>query len=98
VKSGRAVLFPVYKSTYERGDGYEVDIADETNAYRDHVVLWFTDFRRSVGLPGDPRRYGHQPARLLWPGRGGAMRGIVPAVAPRIRTIILAGSYAGPVR
>ena len=30
LKSGRAVLYPVYKSTFERGDGMTSDIADQT--------------------------------------------------------------------
>ncbi len=49
VKSGRAVLYPVYKSTYERGDGFSF-YTDELTAisWRDHGIMWSKDFSRSV--------------------------------------------------
>ena len=47
IKSGRAVLYPVYKSTYERGDGF--DLANATmNSIRDHVIFWVKDLGRSI--------------------------------------------------
>jgi len=50
VKSGRAVMFPVLKSTYERRDGLDVTgtIPDETAAYRDRVIVWVKEVRRSI--------------------------------------------------
>lgn len=48
VRGGRAVLFPVYKSTFERGDGLLSDRPNLTNGYRDHVVQWYKDFARSI--------------------------------------------------
>jgi formylglycine-generating enzyme required for sulfatase activity/cephalosporin-C deacetylase-like acetyl esterase/predicted Ser/Thr protein kinase len=46
IKSGRAALYPVYKSTYERGDGF--DLAAPMNSWRDHVVFWVRDLARSI--------------------------------------------------
>jgi len=48
VRSGRAVVHPVYKSTYERGDGLLSDRPNLTTAYRDHVIHWYKDFARSL--------------------------------------------------
>ncbi|MFB3827053.1 MAG: protein kinase [Bryobacteraceae bacterium] len=48
VRSGRAVLYPVYKSTYERGDGLLSDRPNMTSGFRDHVVQWYKDFARSI--------------------------------------------------
>jgi dienelactone hydrolase len=49
VRSGRAVLFPVYKATFERGDGYNIydpeTVQSEHNA---HVLLWWKDLSRSL--------------------------------------------------
>ncbi len=89
LKSGRAVFFPVYQSTYERGDGYETDTGDESIAYRDHVVMWVKDFRRSVDYLAT--RADVDTSRIAYFGLswGGAMGGIIPAVEPRIRTAIL---------
>jgi dienelactone hydrolase len=48
LKSGRAYLFPIYKSTYERGDEFKSSMPNVTNAYREHVVYWSKDLRRSI--------------------------------------------------
>jgi dienelactone hydrolase len=89
LKSGRAVVMPIYKSTFERGDGFEIDIADESNAYRDHVVMWAKDFRRSVDYLAtradiDTSRLGYYG--VSW---GGSMGGIIPAVEPRVHAVVL---------
>ncbi len=48
VKSGRALLFPIYKSTYERGDGLTDDNPAPTTAYRDHLIQWSKDLGRTI--------------------------------------------------
>jgi len=48
ITSGHAVLFPVYKGTFERGSGLKSDIQDETNFYREHVIQWSKDLGRSI--------------------------------------------------
>jgi dienelactone hydrolase len=48
IKTGRAVLFPIYKSTYERGDDLNSDYSDETNFYKEHVIMWAKDLGRSI--------------------------------------------------
>jgi dienelactone hydrolase len=89
IKSGRAVMLPVYKSTFERGDGFETDLADESNLYRDHVIMYAKDFRRSVDYLES--RPDIDARRLAYYGYswGGVMGGIIPVVEPRIRTVIL---------
>ena len=48
LKSGRAVIHPIYKSTYERQDSLKSDYADTTVFYREHVIAWAKDMRRSI--------------------------------------------------
>jgi dienelactone hydrolase len=89
LKSGRAVLYPIYRSTFERGDGFQSDIANESSAYRDHVVMWTKDFRRSVDYlvarPDiDSTRLGYYG--ISW---GGALGGLIPALEPRLRAVVL---------
>ncbi len=48
MKSGRAVLFPVLKSTFERGDELDSDLQAETKFYKDHVIFWMQDIGRSL--------------------------------------------------
>ncbi|MDP7608337.1 MAG: SUMF1/EgtB/PvdO family nonheme iron enzyme [Candidatus Marinimicrobia bacterium] len=48
LKAGYAVIFPIYKGTYERGTGLDSDYQNETNFYKDHVVWWGKDLKRSI--------------------------------------------------
>ena len=100
VKSGRAVLYPVYKGTYQRSDSLKTDVENTSNFYRDHVVMWAKDLRRGVDYletrpevaTGRLAYYG-----LSW---GGAMGGLMPAVEPRIKVSVLyvAGLDVEPAR
>jgi formylglycine-generating enzyme required for sulfatase activity/dienelactone hydrolase len=95
MKSGRAVLFPIYKSTFERGDGLHTDYPDESNFYKDHVIMWAKDLRRSVDYL--QTRADIDAGRLAYFGQswGGALGGLMPAIEPRFRTVVLmvAGLY-----
>jgi formylglycine-generating enzyme required for sulfatase activity/dienelactone hydrolase len=89
IKSGRAVLYPVYKGTYQRSDSLKTDIQDTTNFYRDHVLMWAKDLSRSIDyleartdVTTDKLAY----YGLSW---GGALGGLLPAVEPRIRASVL---------
>jgi dienelactone hydrolase len=93
VKSGRAVLFPVFKSMFERHDGLESTVPNETAAYRDHVVMWVKDARRSVDyLETRPEI---DVAKLAYYGYswGGRLSGIALAADPRFKAAVL--SVAG---
>ena len=48
VKSGRALMFPIYKSTYERRDGLKSDNPEATALWRDHMIAWSKDLGRSL--------------------------------------------------
>ncbi len=89
VKSGRAVLLPVYKGTYQRSDSLYTDVQDTTNFYRDHVLMWAKDLRR--GIDYLETRPEITTDRLAYYGVswGGAMGAIMPAVEPRIKASVL---------
>ena len=89
IRSGRALLYPVYKSTYERGDGLATDVASATSLYRDHVLQWSKDLGRSIDYletrPDiDARKLAYYG--LSW---GAQMGAILPAVEDRIKACIL---------
>ena len=48
VKTGRALVLPILKSTYERSDSLPNDIPDRSIRWRDHVVMWTKDMRRTL--------------------------------------------------
>jgi len=89
MKSGRALLFPIYKSTYERGDGWGSTIPDETNSYKDHVIQWAKDLRRSVDYLES--RSDIDADKLAYYGYswGGRLGGLMTAVEGRFKTAIL---------
>jgi tRNA A-37 threonylcarbamoyl transferase component Bud32/dienelactone hydrolase len=94
IADGRAVLFPVYKSTFERGDGMESDVPNSTTLWRDHVVMWSKDLGRSIDYL--ETRPDIDRARLAFYGFswGGQMGGILPAVEPRLKaSVIYVGGF-----
>ena len=47
-KSGRALMFPVYKGMYERRDTLKSDVPTPTALWRDHMIAWSKDLGRSL--------------------------------------------------
>jgi formylglycine-generating enzyme required for sulfatase activity/tRNA A-37 threonylcarbamoyl transferase component Bud32/predicted esterase len=89
VRNGRALVLPVYKSTYERNDGLRTNQPDPSIAYRDHVVMWAKDARRTVDYVSsradlDSTRIGF--FGVSWGGRIGPL---IMAVEPRFRAGVL---------
>jgi dienelactone hydrolase len=93
LKSGRALLYPVYKSTFERGDGLVSDYPDETSNWKDHVVMWGKDLKRSIDYL--ETREDIDSTRLAYMGLswGAAMGPVMMAVEPRLKTgiVVVAG-------
>ena len=89
IKSGRAVLLPVYKGTYQRSDSLFTDVQDTTNFYRDHVIMWAKDLSRGIDyLETRPDITTNQLAYygVSW---GGAMGAVMPAAEPRLKVSVL---------
>jgi dipeptidyl aminopeptidase/acylaminoacyl peptidase len=89
INSGRALIFPIYKSTYERGDGLVSDYPNRTVAWRDHVIAWAKDVRRAVDYLES--RSDIDRTRLAFMGQswGSAMAPIYLAVEPRFKAAFL---------
>jgi len=90
LKSGRAVLYPVYKGTYERGDGMESAIPDLSSAWRDHVIMWVKDASRAIDYAATRPELDHDKLAYYGYSWGAEMGAIVPAMEPRIKVCILA--------
>ncbi len=91
VKNGRAVLYPAYQGTFDRGDPdlYTLHVGNGTRAYSEYLIQVVRDFMRSVDYvesrpdldAGRIAYYG-----LSWGARMGA---VIPAVEDRIRASVL---------
>jgi cephalosporin-C deacetylase-like acetyl esterase len=89
IKSGRAVMVPLYKGSYERGDGYKMGQPHTTNWYRDHVIDWSKDLGRSIDYL--ETRPDIDRSKLAFEGAswGAAMGAVLPAVEDRIKVCVL---------
>ena len=89
VKEGRAVLFPIYKSTYERGDELDSDYPEETTFYKDHVIMWVKDYMRSVDYLETREDIDYDKLAYYGFSWGGTMGAIIPALESRLKASIL---------
>ncbi|HET8623871.1 MAG TPA: protein kinase, partial [Gemmatimonadales bacterium] len=89
VKSGRAVVHPIYKSTYEREDSLKSDYADSSYFYRDHVIMWAKDLRRTVDYLATRPDIDSSKVAYYGLSWGGYLGGIMPAVEPRLKVVVL---------
>jgi formylglycine-generating enzyme required for sulfatase activity/pimeloyl-ACP methyl ester carboxylesterase len=89
VKSGRALIYPIYKGTYERRDDLKSDLTDTSVRYKDHVTMWVKEYARTIDyLETRKDMQADKVAYLGW-SWGGFMGGIIPAVERRIRAVVL---------
>ncbi|MGH2400440.1 MAG: SUMF1/EgtB/PvdO family nonheme iron enzyme, partial [bacterium] len=95
ITSGRALIFPIYKSTYERGDGLESDYPNRTIAWRDHVIAWARDARRAVDYLESRPDINRDRIAFMGFSWGAAMAPIYLAVEPRFKVaaLIVGGFY-----
>jgi dienelactone hydrolase len=89
VKSGRALVYPIYKSTYERGDGLDSDVQTTSRDYRDHVLMWAQDLSRSLDYAETRRDLDTRRVAFCGWSWGGALGPLLAAIEPRIRAVVL---------
>jgi dienelactone hydrolase len=99
VKNGRAVLYPVYKGTFERGDPALSAMLlepSESHAHSEFTIQIVKDFRRCVDyLETRPDIDG---GRLAYYGMswGGDLGAIIPAVEDRLEASVLVAGALWP--
>jgi dienelactone hydrolase len=89
VKSGRAVIAPIYKGTFERGDDLKSFYPNTSAFYRDHVFMWAKDLARSLDYTEIRPELDHGKIGYFGVSWGGAMGAIIPAVENRIKVAAL---------
>ena len=86
---GRVAVFPIYKSTHERSDSLRSDLADQSIFWRDHVVMWVKDYRRTLDYLSSRPDMDTTKFAYFGFSWGGYMGAIIPAVEPRIKATML---------
>ena len=89
MRSGYAVVVPVYKGTYGRSSELESDVPDESNTYREHVIAWSKDLGRSVDYL--ETRDDMDVNNLIYFGAswGAALAPVMIATEPRFKLSVL---------
>jgi dienelactone hydrolase len=89
VKSGRAVICPIYKGTNERHDDLKSDEQDETVFYKDHVIMWRKDIGKTIDYLETRKDIQADKIAFLGWSWGGFVGGIMPAVEKRFKAVVL---------
>lgn len=88
LNSGRAVIYPIYKGTFERRDGVPNGFPNESNFYKDHVIMWIKDFKRTVDYLESREDIDKDKLAFFGSSWGGIISGILPAVEKRIKVVV----------
>ena len=100
LRSGRALVRPVYRGTFERSEGITSTWPNETFRYAEYLISWVKDLKRTIDYL--ETRDDIDVERLAYYGIswGGRMGAIIPAVEPRLRAAVLysAGLASGRAR
>jgi len=102
VKNGRAVLYPVYKGTFERGSDSMAAVIDgdwNSHQYSELFVQEVKDFKRCVDYL--ETRPDIDSTKLAYYGMswGAVLGAIIPAVEERLRaSVLVAGGFIGNPR
>jgi len=100
MRSGRAVAFPIYLGTFERGtDDFRSDFRKNTSRWRDHVIALSKDLRRTVDYLSTRPDLDHDRFGFLGVSRGASLAPMLLAMEPRIHAAALwiPGLYLEPV-
>jgi serine/threonine protein kinase/dienelactone hydrolase len=89
LKSGRALIFPIYKGTYERIDGLAPGGKPQA-FFRDHVIEWSKDLGRTLDYLETRRDIDSTKIAYWGDSLGGTEGALLPAVEKRIKAAILA--------
>ena len=89
VRSGRALIVPVYKSTFQRRDGMQSDYPEPSARWRDHMIAWAKDIGRTIDTLATRKEIDSGKLAYVGLSWGGAVAPVMLAVESRFRTGIL---------
>jgi len=96
IKNGRAVLYPIYKGTYERGNDSLTAIFEDTgysHQSQELLIQQVKDLRRSIDYLETRPDIDTKKLAYYGVSRGAKYGVIIPAVEPRLRvSVLIAGS------
>lgn len=101
VKNGRAVVYPVFKGTFERQDKsvLPIFIGADTYEYTDYAIKLVKDFKRTVDYLETREDINSDKLAYLGMSWGGVLGAIIPAVEDRLKaSVLVPGAMMGKGR
>jgi eukaryotic-like serine/threonine-protein kinase len=94
VRSGRALVYPIYKATHERQTELTSDFPATSTLFRDHVIMWSKDLQRTVDYLQTRSDIAQDRIGYLGRSWGAAMGTIMVATEPRLKlAIFMVGGF-----
>jgi serine/threonine protein kinase/formylglycine-generating enzyme required for sulfatase activity/dienelactone hydrolase len=90
VKNGRAVLYPIYKGTFERGDDVLSSADESSYLYTEWLVKMVKDFKRCIDYLETRPDIDSKKLAYFGFSWGGELGTIIPAAEDRLKASILA--------
>ena len=90
-RSGRALLAPIYKGTFERPDDLKNNDPVPTAFFRDHMIEWAKDLRRSVDYIETRSDLRHDALAYLGLSWGASVAPVMLTVENRFKVAVLLG-------
>jgi dienelactone hydrolase len=96
INNGRAVMYPIYKGTYERRDGYcNPRPSYESHQYTECLIKQIKDLRRSIDYLETREDIDTSSLCYIGDSWGGRLGSIIPAVEERIKlNVLLRGGFS----
>ena len=91
LRSGRAVMVPIYKGTFERRDDLKPGGpgANPPSLWRDHMIMWSKDVGRSLDYLGTRRDINSTKIAYLGFSTGGGIAPVLLAIEGRFKVAVL---------
>ncbi|MFI5120275.1 MAG: SUMF1/EgtB/PvdO family nonheme iron enzyme [Thermoanaerobaculia bacterium] len=97
-KSGRALLYPVYKGTHQRSDDFTYFKGDRSlsASYRDRLIVWAKDLSRSIDFLETRKDIDREELAFLGVSWGAEVAPVMLAVEGRFKAAILVSGGLDP--
>jgi dienelactone hydrolase len=89
LKEGYAVFLPIYLSTYEREDELKSDYPNDSETYKDHVIKWGMDYKRTIDYIATRKDMDISNLSYFGSSWGGFMSNILLAIDDRVKNSVL---------
>jgi eukaryotic-like serine/threonine-protein kinase len=88
-RSGRVLVYPIYRGTFERQTELKDDEPNDSVAYRDYVIQWARDLGRTIDYLESRKDLDMTRLGYFGVSWGGMLGGLLPAVEPRLKAAVL---------